>query len=112
MTVKNDPRPPLLIFGEQAGTVCTELRENCPQGLSTMTILERLDVDAAGKFFAKVLGEFHFAADGVIMLDYPSYKTNDDHWGIRRYKRCGRDSRPVVALHHRRYPAGGSAKRE
>jgi len=47
-----------------------------------MTILEGLDVDATGKFFSEVLGEFDFAADGVIVLDYASDKTNDNHGRI------------------------------
>jgi hypothetical protein len=86
-----------------------QVRENHVQRFLATTVLECFDINTAGIFGAKMLPEYHFAADGVIVFNYPSKETNDDHrrgWrsGRRRWK-----GGPVMAW-NRRNGTGCSAE--
>ena len=44
-----------------------------------VAVLESLNEDSAGEFGAKMLCQFDFASDWVVMFDNAAYKANNEH---------------------------------
>ena len=97
MAIKNNAHLAFFVVGEQTGAVRAQLCENRVHSFLPAAILERFDVYAAGEFGAKMLGELDFAAEGVVVLDDASDKTQDDDGRLCEFERNRRDGRPVVA---------------
>src|SRR5437773_5014897 len=98
MNIYNDAGLALYILGEHSGTIRAQLCENRVQSRLAAAILESFHVYAPGIFGAEMLGEFHFAAYGIIVLDDASHKADDDYRMVRGSGGCGGDGGPVMAL--------------
>jgi hypothetical protein len=58
--------------------------KDCLVGVLAAMVLEHLDVNAGGIFFAKALDELDFGVDAVIVVNEAADKANDnDGWSGR-----------------------------